>query len=155
MRTLILLLAVLLSGCSVGAQYSRSSAPGGGPHPHVSAAGALHIGPVEVLHTPVSNAKSATDLTVITINKGVSVGGISLTAGLGWQFSRAWGACDAEGFNCAFTWTNGWTAAAGLTYRDGPFRADLRAFSFDNSPVGTSDLLPGLEAVVLLFGFDL
>jgi len=89
------------------------------------------------------------------LNAGPTFGPVKLTAGLGWQVSRAWGVCDSEGFNCAFKWMNGWTAAVGLTYRDGPFRADLRGFSFNDSPVGTSDLLPGLEAVVLLFGFDL
>lgn len=147
------LLVFLLASCSAGGALSRTDAPGGGPHPYVSAAGAVHVGPVELLHSPVSNP--AVDITVATLSIPiVAFGPVCVSAGAGWQVSRAWGFCDAEGFNCAKNWTNGWTAVVGLTYREGPFRADLRGFSFDNSPVGTSDLLPGLEAVVLLFGFS-
>ncbi len=154
-KALFVLFVLASAGCSIGPIYSRADAPGGGPHPHVSAAGAIHIGYFEVLHAPVTNARPATDITVLTGNIPlVAVGPVSVSVGAGWQVSRAWGACDSSGFNCAKIWTDGWTAAVGLTYRDGPFRADLRGLSFDNSPVGTSDLLPGLEAVVLLFGFS-
>lgn len=150
-----LLSVYFFAGCAAGPVYSRSEAPGGGPHPHVSVAGAVHAGPFELLHAPVSNAKPATDITALTGNIPiVAIGPVSASVGVGWQLSRAWGACDSEGFNCAKNWTNGWTAAVGLTYHNGIFRADLRGFSFNDSAVGTSDLLPGLEAVVLLFGFS-
>ncbi len=145
------LLLLVLSGCSVGGHYSPE-----GPHPHIAVAGALHVGPIELLHSPVSNAKPVTDLTVVTANIGKYIGPIRVTAGAGWQLGRSWGACDATGHNCDMTWTNGWVAAAGVTYRYGRFRADLRGFSYDNSPVGARTNLPlGLEAVVLLFGFGL
>lgn len=151
---LTVLLVFLLTGCAAGGAFSRSDAPGGGPHPHVSAVGALHVGPGECLHTPVSNARPVTDLTVCTLNIPiVAFGPVCVSAGAGWQFSRSWGSCDSDGFNCAKNWTNGWTAAAGVTYCDGPFCADLRGFSFNNSPVGTSDLLPGLEMVALMFRY--
>ena len=120
-------------------------------------AGALHVGPVELLHSPVSNAKPVTDLTVVTVNAGPTLGPVKLTAGLGWQISRMWdGPCDVEGFNCQKSYADGWVAVVGVTYRYGIFRADLRGFSYDNSPVGARTNLPlNLEAVVLLFGFGL
>lgn len=144
-------LLFMLAGCSAGGHLSTP-----GPHPHITVAGSLHHGPVELLHSPVSNAKPVTDLTVLTLNVGPTLGPITLTGGLGWQVSRAWGACDAEGFNCEKLWTNGYTLAAGATYRHKPFRIDFRAFSYDNSPVGAQSTLPlDIESLVLLFGFDL
>ncbi len=144
-------LALVLSACSVGAHYTPE-----GPHPRIVVAGALHVGPVEVLHTPVSNAKPVTDLTVATANIGKRIGPVDLSIGAGWQVSRMWGACDTTGHACDMTWTDGWVAAAGATYQYDRFRVDLRGFSYDNSPVGARGNLPlGLEALVLLFGFGL
>lgn len=152
----VVLLIVFLTGCSLGAIYPPTGAPGGGPHPQVSAIGALHHGPVELSHSAVSNSTPATDLTTLTVNAGPTIGPIQLTAGLGWQLSRMWGACDSEGFNCDMTYTNGWVASGGITYRQNNFRADLKAFTYDNSPVGKDSTLPlGVESLVLLFGFDL
>ncbi len=152
-----ILLLTTLAGCSAGAIYPPTGAPGGGPHPHVAPAWALHVGPVELLHAPVSNSDPVTDLTVLTVNAGPKIGPIHLTAGLGWQVSRTWtGPCDAEGFHCGMAYPNGWTAAAGASFKQGIFRADLRAFAFDNSPVGADSPLPlGIEALVLLFGFQI
>ena len=82
---------------------------------------------------------------------------MSLYGGLGWQLSRLWnGPCDSEGFNCEMTYSNGYALSTGLLYRADPFRADFRALTFDNSSVGTGSQFPfGIEALVLLFGFDL
>ena len=149
----LLPLLFMLVGCSIsaGGIYEPE-----GPHPQVNVAVAIQAGPVEVLHAPVSNAKPVTDLTVITLNKGLNVGSFSLSTGAGWQLSRMWGACDAEGFNCEMAYSNGYALSAGLTYQQTPLRVDLKAFSFDNSPVGARTSLPlGIEALVLLFGFDL
>lgn len=141
----------LLTGCSVGGHYTPE-----GPHPHVNVAGAVHVGPVELLHTSASNAKPVTDLTALTVNTGPTFGNWQLLGGVGWQFSRMWGACDAQGYNCEKTWADGFTAAFGVTYRESGFRADLRLFSYDNSPVGADVSLPyNLEAAALIFGFDL
>jgi len=155
LRTGLLFLLYLLTGCSVGAIYPPTGAPGGGPHPQVSAVGSIHHGPVELLHSAVSNSVPVTDLTTLTLNAGPMLGPVQLTGGLGWQVSRMWGAC-VDGFNCDMTYANGWTAVAGVTYRHDSFRADLRAFTYDNSPVGADSPLPlGVEALVLLFGFEL
>ena len=147
-----ILFGALISGCSIGGQYTPE-----GPHPHVNAAVALHVGPLEVLHSSASNAKPVTDITVATVNLGPTFGAIQPTIGLGWQWSRLWGApCGPTGHDCPKTWTNGYAVAAGITYRAHPFRVDLRALSYDNSPVGADVNLPlGIEALVLLFGFDL
>jgi len=152
-RPLLVLLVVSLAGCSAGVIYPPTGAPGGGPHPHISATGAIHAGPVEVMHSAVSNSNPATDLTVATVSLGPTFGAIQPTFGMGWQWSRMWGAC-VDGFNCDMTWANGYAVSVGITYRRSPLRVDLRGYSFDNSPVGAHSSLP-LEAVVLLFGFDL
>ena len=148
----VLLLVLILSGCSIGGQWSPE-----GPHPHISPAGAIHVGPIEVLHSPVTNAKPVTDLTVATVTVGWTVGPVYLSAGPGWQVSRVWdGPCDSTGNSCQKSWFNGWAVVVGITYHYGRFRADLRGFSYDNSPVGARSNLPlELEAVVLLFGFGL
>ena len=155
---IFVMILLSLTGCSIstGGFYTPE-----GPHPQINAVVAIHADlpaymSAEILHTPVSNAKPVTDLTVISVTKGVNVGDMSLNAGLGWQVSRLWGACDPEGFNCEMAWANGYAVSAGLTYRATPLRVDLRAYSFDNSPVGARTSLPlGIEALTLMFGFDL
>ena len=146
-----LLLLLCLTGCvSIGAVDTNE-----GPHPHIVVAGVAHAGPAEIIHAPVSNAKPVTDITVGTLNVGPTFGPVRPTLGAGWQFSRAWGACDSTGHNCEKTWTNGWVAAVGLTFFARPFRADFRALTFDNSAVGArSDFPLGIKAFVLMFGLD-
>ncbi len=151
MKIAALLSCLALGACSLGTHYTPE-----GPHPRMTVAGAIHAGPIEILHTPVSNAKPITDLTVATINIGPMLGPITPSIGAGWQLGRSWGACDATGHACKKSWTNGYAVAAGLTYRASPLRIDFRAFAYDNSPVGARTNLPlGIESLVLLFGFDL
>ena len=148
---IFVMILLSLTGCSLGTFYTPE-----GPHPHMNVAGEARIGPISVLHTPVSNADPVTDLTVISVTKGVSVGSVSPYLGVGWQVGRTWGTCDSEGFNCAHTYPNGYALSAGILYQRAPFRADLRALTFDNSSVGARTSLPlGIEAFVLLFGFDI
>lgn len=151
-RTILALLTCFaLGACSLGTHYTSE-----GPHPHMNVAGSVHVGPIEILHTPVSNADPVTDLTVVTLNAGVRLGPLQPIIGVGWQLGRSWGACDSDGFNCEKNWTNGYVLSAGLTYRASPLRIDLRAFSYDNSPVGANVNLPlDIEAFTLMFGFDL
>lgn len=152
MKEIGLVVLFFLTGCvSIGGLYTPE-----GPHPRAVVAGVVHAGPAEIIHAPVSNAKPITDITVGTLNVGPIFGSVRPTLGVGWQFSQAWGVCDAQGQNCEKTWTNGWVAAAGLTYYARPFRADFRALVFDNSAVGARTDLPlGVEALVLMFGLDL
>ena len=152
-RAFVLLAVLALMGCSISVGGICEPE---GPHPHVNAAVAVRAGPVEVLHATVANARPITDLTVLTLNKGIHLGPLEPSIGVGWQVGRTWGACDSTGHACKHTYPNGYALAAGLTYRQAPLRVDLKAFSFDNSPVGARTSLPlGIEALVLLFGFDL
>ena len=152
-RVLVVTLVLILTGCglSIGEIYTPE-----GPHPQINVAVEGRIGPVAIFHAPVSNADPVTDLTVITVNKGVNVGSFQPNVGAGWQLSRLWGTCDSTGHACKHTYINGYALSAGLTYRASPLRIDLRALAYDNSPVGARTNLPlGAEALVLLFGFDL
>jgi len=149
MRILALLACFVLGACSVGGFYTNE-----GPHPHVNVAVAGRIGPIEILHTPVSNARPVTDLTIATVNTGIQLGPLKPSLGLGWQVGRSWGACDSTGHACKKTYTDGYALSAGLTYHASPLRIDLRALSFDNSPVH-GDFPLGIEALVFLIGFDL
>lgn len=149
MKKFVLLSLLALASCSTGGFYTNE-----GPHPHINVAGEARVGPVSILHTPVSNARPVTDLTVTTLNKGIQLGPLEPSIGLGWQIGRSWGACDATGHACEKTYTNGYVLSVGLTYHDSPLRIDLRVLSFDNSPVH-GDFPLGIEALAFLIGFDL
>ena len=138
----VFLTTIVLSGCSMGGHYVPE-----GPHPHISYVGALHVGPVELLHTPVTNARPVTDLTALTISAGPHIGPVQLTGGIGWQVSRMWGACDSNGYNCAMTWSNGYVLAAGATYRLNHLRADVRVLQYEGSTVN--------GAIIFLLGVGL
>ena len=73
--TLLALFALMGCGASLGGLNSLD-----GPHPHIVAAGEIRAGPISLLHSPVSNAKPVTDLTVISLTKGLNVGDMSLNA---------------------------------------------------------------------------
>jgi len=153
MKRFALLITLTLMGCglSTGGFYKPE-----GPHPRINVAAEGRIGPVSILHTPVSNADPVTDLTVISVSKGIQFGNISPYLGAGWQISRLWGTCDVDGMNCVKTYSDGYAISGGVTYMSAPLRIDLRALAFDNSPVGARSSFPlGIEALVFLIGFDL
>ena len=126
------LFVLLLSGCSasIGGHWADV-----GPHPHVTFAVRTSVGPVELFHTPLSNATPVTDMTALTITYGPTFGPVQISPIIGMYAGRAWGACDEHGYNCEHTWGSGLTLGAGLTYRHRPFRADLQYRAYDDGPI--------------------
>jgi len=125
------ILTLTLLGCSVstGGYYIGHQ----GPHPHVNVAVAARLGPLEVLHAPLSNARPVSDLTHILLSFGPTLGRWRPTVGAGWAWFRSWGACDSTGYNCAHDWTDAFTVGAGLTYRIAPARIDGALHCYDGA----------------------
>ena len=140
------LFVLLLSGCTASAGIGGHWASVG-PHPHVTFAVKASVGPVELFHSPLSNARPVTDMTALTVSHGPTFGPVQIAPLVGMYAGRAWGACDENGYHCEHTWVTGLTLGAGLTYRHGPFRADLQYRAYDgDSPIsGGLVFTTGLE----------
>lgn len=129
MRYLPLICLFSLSGCSlsIGGLYM-----GTGSHPQVNFTAKTTVGPVEALLAPTTQ-RGVNDLYMVGLYPTIG-NGIKATVGAGWAWWRDWGACDADGHNCAHNWTSSLTAGAGLTYTAGHARIDVRYQVFTDAP---------------------
>ena len=130
------LLLLLLTGCTIstgGYYVPPPPLPEPRPHPYVSFAVKGELGPVELLHAPLSSRRPTLDLTRLSVNYGPRLGNFHPTLGLGWALFREWGPCDSRGLNCEHYWFGSATIGLGLEYQIDRGRLSTAVHCYDNN----------------------
>jgi hypothetical protein len=105
-----------------------------GSHPHVNFAAKATVGPAELLLAPTTQDTQVHDLYTLGIYPVVGDEfGFTLGAGYAWWYT--WGACYPPDYTqCDKTWSGGITGGAGVVYRTGHVRVDVRGQAFSDAP---------------------